>query len=79
MVDVKSGTEDHLHQKYVNIKNYENNDSLSICRIRLVQGKPQLGHAKHSTRRHAARGPQIGQSWSKAIVESKSALQKIYF
>jgi len=46
MVDVKSGTEDHLHQKYVNIKNYENNDSLSICRIRLVQGKPQLGHAK---------------------------------
>jgi len=51
VIDVISGTEDHLHYK-CQIQDYQNKDKLSVCRMLLLQRTPNW----------AARGPRVGHS-----------------
>jgi len=53
-----------LHQKF-QIQDYQNKDRLSVCKMLLLQRKPNLGRTKPSPGPHAAWGPRVGHSWFK--------------
>jgi len=57
------------------IQNYQNKNRLSVCTILLLQRKPKLGRTKLSIGPHAARGLDIAELVTSAVLSSLSVVQ----